>query len=92
MAKQAKARRLTGAEAMAKVTTLRTSPRKLISPVIDVSLLTGRCVSSDVSARNMATPAEGPSLGIPPAGMWTWRSLFSKKSRGMPYFSAFVRT
>ncbi len=29
MAKQAKARRLTGAEAMAKVTTLRTSPRKL---------------------------------------------------------------
>lgn len=29
MAKQAKARRLTGVEAMAKVTTLRTSPRKL---------------------------------------------------------------
>ena len=29
MAKQAKARRLSGVEAMAKVTTLRTSPRKL---------------------------------------------------------------
>ena len=29
MAKQAKARRLTGAEAMSKVRTLRTSPRKL---------------------------------------------------------------
>ena len=29
MAKQAKARRLSGIEAMAKITTLRTSPRKL---------------------------------------------------------------
>ena len=28
---------------------------------------------------NMATPALGPSLGVAPAGTWTWMSLFSKR-------------
>ena len=45
-----------------------TSPRKLISPVIATSLRTGLLVMSDASARNIATPALGPSLGVAPAG------------------------
>ena len=36
----------------------------------------------------MVTPAEGPSLGIAPAGTWTWMSDFSKKSGAMPSSSA----
>ena len=45
-----------------------TSPRRLISPVIAVSLRTVRPVSSEASAMNMATPALGPSFGMAPAG------------------------
>ena len=45
-----------------------TSPRSEISPVMAVSLLTVRPVSSEASAMNMATPALGPSLGMAPAG------------------------
>jgi hypothetical protein len=45
-----------------------TSPRRLISPVIAVSLRMAREVRSDVSAMNIATPALGPSLGVAPAG------------------------
>jgi hypothetical protein len=41
----------------------------MIRPVIAVSLLTVRLVTSDVIAMNMATPALGPSLGMAsPAG------------------------
>ena len=54
-----------------------TRPRRLISPVIAVSLLTVRPVNSETSAVNIATPAEGPSLGIAPAGTWMWMSLLS---------------
>ena len=47
-----------------------TSPRRLISPVIATSLRTGRPVSSEASATNIATPALGPSFGVAPAGTW----------------------
>ena len=40
-----------------------TRPRRLISPVIAVSLRTVRSVSSETSAMNIATPALGPSFG-----------------------------
>ena len=43
-----------------------TRPRRLISPVIAVSLRTVRSVSSETSAMNMATPALGPSFGVAP--------------------------
>jgi hypothetical protein len=52
-----------------------TRPRRLISPVIAVSLRTVRPVSSDTSAMNIATPALGPSFGVAPAGTCTWMSL-----------------
>ena len=61
-----------------------TSPRRLISPVIAVSLLTVRPVSSETSAVNIATPAEGPSFGIAPAGTWTWMSLALEQLRVDP--------
>ena len=31
----------------------------------------------------MATPAEGPSLGMAPAGTWTWISEFSSPFSGI---------
>src|SRR6185369_15435912 len=58
-----------------------TSPRRLISPVIATSLRTGRLLSSEVSATNIATPALGPSFGVAPAGTWTWMSALSRLSR-----------
>ena len=45
-----------------------TKPRSEISPVIAVSFRMVRPVNSEVSARNIATPALGPSLGMAPAG------------------------
>ena len=59
-----------------------TMPRRLISPVIATSLRTGTPVSSEASAVNIATPALGPSLGVAPAGTWTWRSLLLEEMRG----------
>ena len=61
-----------------------TRPRSVISPVIATSLRIGLPVSSDASAVNMVTPADGPSFGIAPAGMWTWMSVFSRKFSSMP--------
>ena len=61
-----------------------TRPRRLISPVIAVSLRMVRSVINDVSAMNIATPALGPSFGVAPAGTWTWMSLFSKRLASMP--------
>ncbi len=54
-------------------------PRSVISPVMATSWRTGMPVSSETSAVNMVTPADGPSLGMPPAGTWTWMSTFSRK-------------
>ena len=61
----------------------RTSPRRVISPVMATSLRTGLPVSKEVRAVNMVTPAEGPSLGMAPAGTWIWMSLESKKFSGI---------
>ncbi len=49
----------------------RTSPRKVISPVIATSERTGVLLKSDASAVNIATPADGPSFGTAPAGTCT---------------------
>ena len=38
--------------------------------------------------RNIATPAEGPSFGVAPAGTCTWMSDFSSSSGAMPSDSA----
>ena len=40
--------------------------------------------SSDAIATNIVTPADGPSFGIAPAGMWTWMSVFSRKVSSSP--------
>ena len=58
-----------------------TSPRRLISPVIAISLRTVRPDNSDATARNIATPALGPSFGMAPAGKWMCRSFVSSTER-----------
>lgn len=50
----------------------RTSPLKVISPVIATSGRIGLLRSSETMEVNMAIPAEGPSLGMAPAGTWMW--------------------
>jgi len=45
-----------------------TLPLRVISPVMAVSGRTGVSVSRDASTVAMVTPAEGPSLGMAPAG------------------------
>ena len=60
-----------------------TRPESVISPVIARSRRTGRPDSAETMAVAIATPAEGPSLGMAPAGTWTCRSR-SKHSAGMP--------
>src|SRR5260221_11555011 len=57
-----------------------TRPRRLISPVMAVSLRVRRVVSSEISATLMATPAERPSLGVAPAGASTGVSLLGEDS------------
>ena len=63
-------------------------PRKVISPVIARCERTGRPVSNEARDTAMVIPADGPSLGIAPAGTWMCRSQFSKKSAGIPRRSA----
>ena len=47
-----------------------TRPRRVISPVIATSERTLRPVMADSMAVAMVMPAEGPSLGTAPSGMW----------------------
>ena len=51
-----------------------TAPRSVISPVIATSGRAGTLLRSDTSAVAMLIPADGPSLGIAPAG--TYRNNF----------------
>ena len=44
------------------------------------------------SAVVMVMPADGPSLGMAPAGKWTWNRLPSSCDRSMPSWSALDRT
>ena len=53
-----------------------TLPRSVISPVIATSRLTGRFVRAEIRAVATVIPAEGPSLGMAPAGTWMWISSF----------------
>ena len=54
--------------------TPRTRPRKVISPVMATSLRVGVPVSAEMSATAIVIPADGPSLGVAPSGMWMWMS------------------
>ncbi len=49
-----------------------TTPRSVISPVMARSSLTTLSVSSEMMEVTMVTPADGPSLGMAPAGTWMW--------------------
>src|SRR5712691_3220126 len=51
-----------------------TLPRSVISPVMATSCLTGRSPITDAMHVAIATPADGPSFGIAPAGKWMWMS------------------
>jgi 5-oxoprolinase (ATP-hydrolysing) len=51
-----------------------TRPRRVISPVMATSRRTGRRVSADTSEVHMVIPADGPSLGMAPSGIWMCRS------------------
>lgn len=64
-----------------------TRPRRVISPVMATSARTGIFVSADSSAVAMVIPAEGPSFGTAPSGIWMWKSLVLKASCEIPYFS-----
>jgi predicted ATP-dependent protease len=44
------------------------SPRKVISPVMATSALTGTSVKAEITAVHMPMPALGPSLGVAPSG------------------------
>mgnify|MGYP007043255864 CR=1 FL=1 len=69
----------------------RTRPRRVISPVMQMSPRTVFPVSAEMSAVTSVTPAEGPSLGVAPAGTWIWMSVCSAKSGAMPSSSALAR-
>src|SRR5580704_17440809 len=56
-----------------------TRPRRLISPVIAVSLRTVRLVNSETRAVNIVTPALGPAFGI--AGGEPKRSRITRARR-----------
>ena len=70
----------------------RTSPRRVISPVMATLERTGILVRAETSAVHMATPALGPSLGVAPSGTWMWTSCFWWKSGSIPRASARLRT
>ena len=48
----------------------KTLPLRVISPVIATSHLTGILVKADNTAVAIVTPADGPSLGVAPSGIW----------------------
>mmetsp|Transcript_1661 Transcript_1661/g.4155 ORF Transcript_1661/g.4155 Transcript_1661/m.4155 type:complete len:295 (-) Transcript_1661:2533-3417(-) len=58
----------------------RTCPRRETSPVMAVSERQRRPEKSETSAEQIATPAEGPSLGIPPVGKCRCTSVALSKS------------
>ena len=61
-----------------------TRPLSVISPVMATSCRTGWLRAADRIAVAIVTPAEGPSLGIAPAGTCTCRSCFARKSGDIP--------
>jgi glutathione reductase (NADPH) len=65
-----------------------TRPRSETSPVMATSERTLRPDRSEASAVNIVTPADGPSLGVAPAGTWTCTSLCSSTFSGTASSSA----
>jgi len=57
-----------------------------------MSLRIGTPVRTLTIATVMATPAEGPSLGVAPSGTWTWMSVFSNTGGLTPKASDRART
>jgi hypothetical protein len=49
-------------------------------------------VITDTIAVTMATPADGPSLGVAPSGTCTWMSFLSNRGGSMPKATARMRT
>ena len=49
-------------------------------------------VMTDTIAETMATPADGPSLGVAPSGTCTWMSFLSKDGGSIPKATARMRT
>src|SRR6185437_12705554 len=62
----------------------KTRPRSVISPVMAMSRRTGMPLNTDTIEVTIATPADGPSLGVAPSGTWTWISLRSNMVGEMP--------
>ena len=50
----------------------RTFPVNDSSPVMATFCRIGLFNASDSKAVTMVTPADGPSFGVAPSGMWTW--------------------
>ena len=69
-----------------------TRPCSVTSPVMPTVCLIGRPLSRLASAVVMVMPALGPSLGIAPAGTWTWNSRSWNVPGSMPSSSAWPRT
>ena len=68
-----------------------TSPLSVISPVIATSSRTARPVAAERIAVAIVTPADGPSLGIAPAGTCTCRSRWWRNAGSTPSASASAR-
>ena len=65
-----------------------TRPRSVISPVMARSLCTAMPERAETMEVAMATPAEGPSLGVAPSGTWTWMSFLANMVGVMPKLAA----
>ena len=64
-----------------------TLPRNVISPVMATSARTGISVIADRIAVAIVIPAEGPSFGTAPSGMWICISCSRKNPRSMFHLS-----
>ena len=67
----------------------KTLPLRVISPVIPTEFLTFMSVKADTILVTIATPADGPSLGVAPSGTCTWTSSFSISKGSRPKENAF---
>ena len=67
----------------------RTFPRRVISPVIATSFLTGLFVRADKTDVAIVIPADGPSFGTAPSGTWMWMSVLDLKFGSSLKSSAF---
>ena len=65
----------------------KTLPRSEISPVMAIVAGIDTSLYRLNSAQKMATPAEGPSFGVAPAGTCTWMSSFSKSIDALSFAS-----